>query len=264
MFSIGYIPDVYDPRDHDYKDVLAKASISLTSSDEHSLEQYVVEVLNQLNLGSCVANAGYQGVRVSQVEQLMKAGQYDPSNPPPLGARLFGYYNARSYHNATDQDSGTYIRYFFKALNKFGFCSEDKYVYDTSKFSKRPGHAAYKAGYDQKDPTDYYRITGTGEDRLKEIRTAIANDDPVVFGTAVSEDFCRGIGINDIIDVPTGTIAGGHAMMVEGFKKNYFVILNSWDDSFGDNGRVKFSEDYMAWSKTQDLWVVRKAPQYSK
>lgn len=261
-YKVGYLPDEKDNRDWKFKHFAQSKNLQKLSSA--SLRDNVVEVLNQLNIGSCVANSGFQGIRMSQIRQLKDLGKYNSNNPPPLGSRLFGYYNPRSYHNATSIDSGTYIRYFFKALNKFGFCPEYIMPYNTVDFDKRPSHAVYKAAYDQKDPTDYYRIEETGEERLEQIELAISNGYPVVFGTEVSKDFCMGININDVIDPPINlTIAGGHAMLIEGFEDKKYTILNSWSDEFGNDGRIVFSADYIMWAKTQDLWVVKAAPQYS-
>lgn len=254
-YSIGYLPDsdYPDERDKDSKELLT----ALETDETGSLEQYVVDVLNQGQLGSCVANAGNQAVRMSQWRQV-------PDFIPPLASRLFGYYNPRIYHDATDVDSGTYIRFFFKALNKYGFCPESKLPYDISKFDETPDHGIYRAAFDQKDPTDYYRIYETGDDRITAIERAISQGYPVVFGTVVTNAFCRGQA-DGIIPKPTGNYAGGHAMVVEGFNRTeeYCTILNSWGLGFGVRGRCKFSYDYMTWERTQDLWVVRSAPNYS-
>jgi len=255
MYAIGYMPDsdYPDERDKDAKDIL-----TADTHDSATLSHWVVEVLNQRNLGSCVANAGFQAIRMSQRCQNVAV-------IPPLGSRLFGYYNPRTYHDAEDDDNGTYIRFFFKALNKFGFCPESKYPYYTDKFADKPDHGIYRAAIDQKDPTDYYRIRGTGDDRIEAIKKAITQGHPVVFGTTVTGKFCRG-DADGIIPRPTGGYRGGHAMVVEGFNdaEEYCVILNSWGSGFGDGGRCKFSYDYMTWSRTSDLWVVRSAPSYSE
>jgi len=259
-FALGYHPDKPDDRDQSADELLAAA---VSVPDEGSLAKYVIRVLNQANIGSCVANAGSQGVRMSQVRQMMAAGVEKPS--PPLASRLFGYFNARAYHEATAIDDGTFIRYFFKSLNKYGFCPESEWPYDTSRFAELPDQSVYRRAFDQKDPTDYYRITGSGEDRLSAIRKAISLGHPVVFGTIVSKDFTMGRGVRDLIGptLDADQHAGGHAMLVEGYSPGGFTILNSWGDGFADHGRVRFSEDYMAWENTTDLWVVRSAPSYS-
>ena len=256
MYAIGYMPDsdYPDERDKDSKEILTAAE----ADEWASLSQWVVDVLNQRSLGSCVSNSGLQAVRMSQRRQ-------NPDVIPPLGSRLFGYYNPRTYHDAEDDDNGTYIRFFFKALNKFGFCPESKYPYYIDKFADKPDHGIYRAAIDQKDPTDYYRIYETGDDRIRVIKRAISQGHPVVFGTTVTNKFCRGEA-DGVIPRPTTGYRGGHAMLVEGFNdaEECCIILNSWGRGFGDNGRCKFGYDYMTWSQTRDLWVVRSAPSYSE
>jgi len=163
MYAIGYMPDddYPDERDKDSKELLTAIEVA----DSEYLTRWVVKVLNQKNLGSCVSNSGVQALRMSQYRQ---TGEI-----PPLASRLFGYYNPRTYHDATDADRGTYIRFFFKALNKFGFCPESKMPYDTSKWADKPDFGVYRAAFDQKDPTDYYRIYETGDERVEAIKRAI-------------------------------------------------------------------------------------------
>lgn len=261
-FAIGYLPDsdFPDDRDKSADELLAAATADASAG---SLAQYVLRVLNQGALGSCVANSGLGAVRMSQVRQMIAAGVENPS--PPLGSRLLGYYNARSYHEATEIDKGTYIRFFFKALNQFGFCPESEWPYDTTRFAERPDQHVYRRAFDQRDPTDYYRITGVGDARLVAIRKAITLGHPVVFGTTISKDMTMGRGVREVMNPPTDPeqYAGGHAMIVEGYDPTGFTILNSWGEGFGRRGRCVFSADYMAWERTTDLWVVRSAPSYS-
>ena len=55
--GLGYLPDEVDTRDHRWGSPLRGRGTSA------SLEPYVLNVLNQGQLGSCVANAGYQAIR---------------------------------------------------------------------------------------------------------------------------------------------------------------------------------------------------------
>ena len=102
----------------------------------------------------------------------------------------------------------------------------------------------------------YYRIDGTGEDRVRAVKAAIAAGHPVVFGTRVGESFLERDGL-DVIDTPTPSdpIVGGHAMVIVGYEAGLFRVLNSWGRSWRDGGLCWFTEDYLRWAFTYDLWT---------
>jgi C1A family cysteine protease len=221
-----------------------------------NIRHLVTSVLDQGNIGSCVANAILQAVRCSHVKQGIAN--------PQLGSRLFGYYLSRAYHHQTNEDSGTFLRLFFSALAKFGFCPESVWSYsdDGEKFREMPPMAAFRAAFDQANPTTYRRIAASGADRLDQIKRAIASGYGVCFGTDVDGAFTSNQ-LSEPIKPPSGNIAGGHAMMVGGYDGDVFEICNSWGTGWGDGGWCRFSDEYMAWDKTRDLWIVEYAPRYS-
>lgn len=262
--TFGYIPD--PPKDTDYD----FAALGLTTIPESaSLRPFVVDILDQGNLGSCVANAALQAVRMSHVRQLL-ARMTNPSdatalqlNPPPLGSRLMAYYLARATHHMTGVDSGTYLRALFEILNKFGFCPEAIWPYIIAEFAKMPPTRAIRAAFDQKAPTTYRRIFSESYERVDDVKRAIAAGFPVVFGTDVNVDF-----VNDNFD-PTkpydpskGTIAGGHAMLWSGFDRDDFDTLNSWSHLFGAGGYFVASAELVV--AARDVWAVEFAPQFSE
>ena len=249
MVKLGYRPDPPKTTDFPASELLAAAPPPPPSA---SLKHLVVEVLDQGAHSSCVAHAILQAVRCSHRAQGIAQ--------PELGSRLFGYYLSRAYHHDTANDSGTYLRLFFQALNKFGFCPESIWPYDKD-FSDMPPQSAFRAAFDQASPTVYRRIDATGADRLDAIKRAIAGGFPVCFGTDVDSAFCSNQ-LAEPVRPPTANIAGGHAMMVGGYDGDTFEVVNSWG-SWGDAGWVKLSGDYLAWDGTRDLWIVEKAPVYS-
>lgn len=220
------------------------------------IRQYVPHVLDQGQLGSCTAQAVAQAVRVSHMRQGVKL--------PQIASRLFLYWWARAYNHQTNVDEGTYLRSVFQGLQKFGFCPETLWPYQDNDdtFKKMPGSTAIRAAYDQANPTVYRRINASGDERLDQIKRAIAGGYAVVFGTNVDTAFCNGQ-ITDAIKPPTGNIAGGHAMMVGGYDGDVFDICNSWGAGFGDLGWCRFTAEYMAWSETRDIWLIEHAPKYS-
>ncbi len=200
-------------------------------------------------------------------------------------AWLFPYYLARSYDHTTGIDVGTNIRTIFKVINKYGFppLSSQPYNDNTdpeagpTPFSEMPPSDAFREAFDQRltyqnidaNVIDYARISATGPDLIYAIKQACAARHLVVFGTDVTEAFCSDMTANDgqLIERPkTGEkIAGGHALVMGGYDANGPKILNSWGKGFGGRrglpeGWCRFTWDYITWPRTNDFWIVRRAP----
>ena len=225
------------------------------SSDNSKL---LVDILDQGNLGSCVANGCFQAIRGSHVKQGVEN--------PVLGSRLYGYWFARSYTHDTASDSGTFLRNFFAAINKFGFPPESLWPYydDDHSFAIQPNTAAVKAAFDQHAPTEYSRIYSTGGDRIDDIKRALGAGFLVPFGTLVSTAFTETSPDTTPIMPPIGlSIAGGHCMVIVDHVGNIFRICNSWSKNWGVAGCCYFDAEYLEWDQTDDLWIVESAPRFS-
>lgn len=250
--GLGYLPDEVDTRDHRWGSPLRGRGTSA------SLEPYVLNVLNQGQLGSCVANAGYQAIRMRQVRQGLPE--------PLLGSRLFGYWACRAAEHTTKFDTGTHLRTFFDVCNKFGFPPEVIWPYDArddgdpnARFRRQPSTAAFTAAFDLRSPTVYQRIEG-GPGAPEQVAQALWEGYPVAFGIDVSNAFAR-----DDFDphIPIGPaepqdVAGGHAMVFAGFDGDRFRGLNSWGPGWGDGGYFWASKKFV--EAARDIWVVKHAP----
>jgi C1A family cysteine protease len=229
-----------------------------------SVRKFVTSILDQGPLGSCTCNAVAQALHVSAVAQ--------GHDNPPYASRLFAYYLARAYDHDTASDNGTYLRNVFMALVKFGFPPESAWPYSSdqganARFRLKPSAEAFREAYDQRHPTEYLRIDSQGAERITDIKRAIAAGDAVVFGTAVSEDFCsNNLGQGPLAPLPPPlkqTIAGNHALCIAEYDHDSFGIVNSWGEGFGAKGWCTFSADYLAWERSNDFWIVRLAPPFS-
>jgi C1A family cysteine protease len=81
------------------------------------------------------------------------------------------------------------------------------------------------------------------------IKQRLSEKKPLVFGAFVDDSFSYWSGsdvmtANDIFD---GSESGGHAMTIVGYDdtKNAFRIVNSWANTWGDNGFAWISYDLM-------------------
>ena len=257
MRKLGWLPDAHkrpgERLDEDAISVLKAVTVPRAAS----VEQFA-KIMDQGSLGSCVWNAIGQAVWIAH----RRAG----IEKPKLLSRLFGYYFSRAYHHQTAEDSGTFIRYGFAVLNKFGFCPEELWPYSDihTRFTKMPGWQAIQGAYDQRSPTVYRRIYEDGDGRLLAIKQAIASGYAVVFGTDVSVAFTENdLGAAPVLPPIGKPLAGGHAMTVVGYEDNVFRIANSWGTDFGEGGFCNFSAEYMKWPNTRDLWIVEHSPKYS-
>lgn len=265
MRRLGSLPDPFDPRDRSAETFL-RAVHTAALPREASNRNLILNILDQGRLGSCVANAVMQAIRAAHVRQGIKN--------PELGSRLMAYYFSRAIHHDQFNDSGTYTRTMFQALNQFGFCRERYWPYDDdnadksdgpAKFKRMPGSAAIRAAFDQKSPTVYSRISSTGYDRIDAIKRAVAAGFIVCFGTDVSNNFCNDVGTASVIGPPNNlSIAGGHELCVYSYDANdNFGIVNSWSTDWGMDGCCVFNADYLADPRTRDIWIVESAPNYS-
>lgn len=249
--GFGWLPD---PPDR--KDWLAGHRLVLPppAASSASCKAYVGPVLDQGALGSCVAQAVAKQIYASHCRQGMPA--------PKLASRLAIYYLARATHRMQHFDSGTYLRAAYQILNKFGFCEEAAWPYIAENFATMPPAKAFRLAFDQRKPTEYLRIHETGPQRLETVRLCLAAGLPVAFGTMVGDDFISSFGVNKIHDIPASNTAG-HAMLLVGYENDRFEVMNSWGPGWGNAGFGWMTEDYIAWERTQDLWVARHTPPYA-
>lgn len=210
---------------------------------------------NQLNIGSCVANAWCDALEIldglegeDEVEQL---------------SRLFLYYLARYLHMATDKDEGTYLRAAAHQLLTIGVVPEKHFPYTHENvFPPKVPLDLYTMASNNR-LTGFYRITSGGLERLEEIELAIRANHPAVFGAPVSQAFCDYRGDGTVFTRPDNWV-GRHAMIIVGVRKRAgryeFLLRNSWGEGWGDAGHVWVDEDYVDWNEFEDIWVGTKMP----
>lgn len=296
-FKTGWKQDAPDARDHDARRTFLKAAPPPPAKARNA---DLVKVVNQGQLGSCTANSTGYAVRAAILLEMVEAARAEWQAAGAVGAfdaakvladaqdslefwsRLFAYYLARAYTGDQKDDTGTQIRLIFQAINKFGYPTESTWSYDDastpgSKFSKMPSAEAFREAFDQRASAanqqrnliDYARISSTGTQRIADVKTAVSQRHLVVFGTPVTEKFCSDNAANNGLPIPrplaSDDIAGGHAMAIAGYDDDGAEIPNSWGTGYGGHGGLppgwcKFGWDYITWSETTDLWIVRRAP----
>lgn len=207
-------------------------------------------ISNQLDIGSCVANAwcdmleildGLEGT--DAVEQL---------------SRLFLYWLARYLHGDTDKDDGTFLRAAAHQLRKIGVVLERDFQYNhTNVYPKQVELDLYTMASNNRI-NGFYRLESYGQQLGDEIELAVRTNHPVVFGTPVNEEFKRYRGGGQMFDRPANDV-GRHAMIIVGVRymngERQFLLRNSWGKDWGDDGHVWVTENYIVWDETKDMWV---------
>lgn len=246
----SWIPDEPNSNDYLFSDnySLFKEQIS---SETVSLRSFCSPIEDQLHLGSCVANTVIGALELNRI----KAGL-----PHKDFSRLFVYYNSRLAHNAIGYDKGTRIRYAMATLNSLGVSSEDIWPYDVYKVNTRPNWSAYRDAYKTKI-SGYYRIDGSYNEIIAQIKKALKSKHPVAFGCKVYKDFLDNkLQSGYSVRVPSSNenYVGRHAMLIVGYDETtkMFLIRNSWGKKFGNEGYCWMPATYFQAADAADFWVM--------
>lgn len=211
-------------------------------------------VYDQGQLGSCSANG------------LGCAFEYDQMNnksashaKPFMPSRLFLYYNERAMEGTISEDSGAAIEDGVKALQEKGICPETMWPYDIKEFTKCPPAAAYAAAYHNKLLT-FKEI----QQSVLQIKTALAQGYPIVFGIQVYESFeSDAVATTGMVPMPQPDeqCVGGHCIMIVAFNDStqLFKFRNSWSASWAENGYGYLPYQYVLDPDlASSFWVLMK------
>jgi C1A family cysteine protease len=212
------------------KHVLKSTKLSaITFPPSFSLAtKYTLSILDQGNLGSCVANA-FAGIMQSLYNK-----NY---------SRLYFYFNARvGTGNAPTDDSGLDILQSLPILSSFGLVPETNWPYNTNQFRVIPPFSTTFKIADTTNPVKYQSI----DQNETAIKGALFANKFVILGIAVYSSFMTNqVAKTGMIPMPNmsrETNQGGHCIHLVGWCKinnqTYYIIRNSWGTSWGNDGRV--------------------------
>jgi Cysteine protease len=264
--NYGWLPDLPD-----FRDKLAfpeKAGIAATAASVPQRvdlrERHVFVVNDQGYLGSCVAHA---------VSSAIEYAKHTRENDPKVSdfleqdrqfpvSRLFLYYEARRPIDMIAEDSGCYIRDAMRVAYNIGVPRETGWRYHEDAFAVAPPARSYKSA-------PYHKITSYKSVAVdnNEIRLALSQGHPVVFGISVFDSFYNER--NGVVPMPTfnDEYLGGHSMLIVGYddRSKLYTVLNSWGNTWGDDGFCYIPYSYIGnrqlgsdyWLLTDELYKER-------
>jgi C1A family cysteine protease len=244
--GFGWVPDLPDQRDFLFRS-LRRVPLRLPGAVD--LRPGCPPVEDQGDLGSCTANALAGAVEF--LEQKNRLALMDVS-------RLFIYYNERVIEHTTQSDSGAMLRDGIKTLVKQGVCSETRWPYLVSRFTRKPSPACYQEAL-RHQITSYHRIL-----ILDEMRTCLADGFPFVFGFTVYERFqSPQVARTGLVSMPRKgeRAVGGHAVLAVGYDdaEKRFIVRNSWGTRWGLRGYFTMPYEYLAdRNLSDDFWTIRR------
>ena len=235
----GWKPDLPDQRDFAYR--VSRARRPLPKLVD--FRGLFPKVQDQLDLGSCTAHAiaGAMGA-------LRKGVHY---------SRLFIYYQERVIERTVGEDAGAQLRSGVKACAKLGAPYERYCDYITKRFMRKPSKMAYHMALGH-TITKYQRVNS-----LLQLRSALADTVPVVFGFSVYDSFeSEKTALTGKVAMPgkSEPLIGGHAVCAVGYDDRERVVIcrNSWGAEWGDRGYFYLPYRYVEdRNLSDDYWAIR-------
>lgn len=245
-FVYGWKKDSHDSRDFIFKMVSPKLGPLPSFVD---LRPSCPPVYDQGQLGSCTANAIGAALQFEQMRQ--KITSFEPS-------RLFIYFNERDAEGTIQEDSGAMIRTGIKVVNRLGFCADDLWPYNPSKFATRPDPLCYSVATGHRSLL-YERIN---DGDLQNMKACLASGFPFVFGITVFDSFeSTDMTKTGVLQLPASTenTLGGHAVLAVGYDEPSarFIVRNSWGADWGQNGYFTIPFEYLSRTDlASDFWSI--------
>jgi C1A family cysteine protease len=281
---MGWLPDFPDFRDFDIaqdqvpdrlqalgqKDSVkamltqVKASEPRALRPQEDLREWCSPIENQLNLGSCTAQAG-----AGLVEYFERRAFGTHLN----ASRLFLYKVTRNLLHLTG-DTGAFLRTTMAAMTLFGVPPEEYYPYDVARFDGEPPAFCYAFAQNYQ-AISYYRLDPpetARADLLQRVKTLLSSGLPSMFGFTVFSSYTQAESSGKIPYPTRGDRrVGGHAVVAVGYDDTMTItntnrggqattgallIRNSWGTDWGEKGYGWLPYAYVTQGLAVDWWSL--------
>lgn len=235
LIQPGVSEDEPDSRDRVSSDGITE--IPETLSLEPEPHKYVK---NQGIWNSCASHAVTSAIELYYRYNKIKIPGY-----VELSERQHYYYSRIKYQNNFPNNEGMTIRNALKCAKEIGICPEKLCQYISKDMNNAPDNIA--DGFRLWKIDGYYRLTS-----IDSIKEWISLGHPVVTGVYMNNSF-RELNNTEIKVIKNEPTYGGHAILVYGYDKENLLCLNSWGQSYKDNGIMKVPFKY--WEEYSfDTW----------
>lgn len=199
-----------------------------------------IPIRDQADEGCCTGFGTARGIQTAT-----KSAELSPQ---------FLYFNARDVEGTEDSDSGAIISDVFRGITLYGIAGEAVYPYVVGQYAQRPTLDAYADAHDNTPKFTPFKVS-----TLADIKTALANGHPVVFGFSVPDYFeSAQVAQTGLVRLPTtfDNFIGGHCVIADGYDDRsnmpYIWCANSWSPQWGLQGWFQMAQ---AWfSDPRCLW----------
>lgn len=234
----------------DKKELFGGASPLYTGGDI-DLRRFSSPRHNQTTTDSCVAQSVIKALEIKRIQKYGMAKHVDLSV-------MDLYYGCRDRMEPkqTNKDDGTFIYLACWVLKEMGVCRESTHPFRMENLYIPPPILATREARMNQIKTAY-KIQKGGWDRVDDVIANLEMGNPVVFGTAVGNNWKYYTeDSNPLLPTKWEDTKGNHAVCIVGYVGGKFIIENSWGTSWGDNGYAWLRPEVIADGASKDFWVI--------
>lgn len=259
-YFMGYRRDMPDPV-HERRMMASREQVKALPPSVILNDPTPVE--DQGQLGSCTGNASDNA---SKIRGAIAGAKWFN------GSRLAMYYLARQ-HDGTVQDGdvGSTLSSVAWVLENKGIAPETEWSYNINQYNTPPPQSYLNDAVNDKTTvatrvdTAQYDPTAS-QTTLNNLKSALNSGYPVMIGFTVYQNFFN-TGSDGNMPMPSGGIAGGHAVCVTGYDDNHrnldgsvgaLWIKNSWGTGWGASGRFWMPYAFILANNSDfaDCWAI--------